>query len=207
MPMETELKYLGANLDDMHHRLQALGADFQGKRFESNIVFDDPERSLKERGILVRLRDDGRRILTLKRPPAGPIPLGVKAWDEHETAVDDPLAIEILLETLGYGPAFAYEKVREEWLFRACHICLDLLPFGEFVEIEGEPEAIPVAAAALGLVACESSIKNYHQLNREYREAEGLEPRESFVFAPDQKKALLAQLSLASFSGQLPHRS
>lgn len=190
MPMETELKYLGANLDDVRIRLQALGADFQGKRFEFNIVFDDARRSLKERGVLVRLRDDGRRILTLKRPPVGPVPRGVKAWDEHETVVADPAVIETLLETLGFGPAFAYEKVREEWLFRECHVCLDLLPFGEFVEIEGDPEAIHVAATALGLDACEASVKNYHQLHREFRESQGLAPLESFVFDPDRKKAV-----------------
>ncbi|BBD07503.1 class IV adenylate cyclase [Desulfovibrio ferrophilus] len=207
MPMETELKYLGVNLDDVRHRLQALGADFQGKRFESNIVFDDEQRSLKGRGILVRLRDDGRRILTLKRPPAGPVPEGVKAWDEHETRIDDPGVIETLLGTLGYAPAFSYEKVREEWILEGCHICLDQMPFGDFLEIEGDPLAIPVAASALGVKSCEASTKNYHQLNREHREAVGLEPRESFVFDSDKKKALLAQLSKASESGQIPHRS
>ena len=72
MPMETELKYLDADLDAVRDRLHAWGADFQARRFETNTVFDDAAKSLKARGILVRLRSDGREILTLKRPPQGP---------------------------------------------------------------------------------------------------------------------------------------
>lgn len=194
MPLETELKYLGANLDDVRHRLQALAADFQTKRFESNIVFDDADRSLKARGILIRLRDDGRKLLTVKRPPAGPVPEGVKAWDEDETALDNPEAVEVLLATLGVEEAFRYEKVREEWDFMGCHICLDLLPFGEFVEIEGQPEAIGPAAEALGLDACTPSQANYHQLNRDHRAAHGLEYRDSFVFEDGERQRLQAGL-------------
>lgn len=195
MPLETELKYLGANLDDVRARLQSLGADFQTKRFESNTVFDDADRTLKARGILVRLRDDGRKLLTLKRPPEEPVPQGVKAWDEDETELDNPGAVEVLLETLGLSPAFRYEKVREEWKFKGCHICLDVLPFGEFVEIEGPPEAIAEAANSLGLGAGEASQANYHQLNREYRAARGLEPEDSFVFEAGEKRELLAALA------------
>ena len=194
MPLETELKYLGANLDDVRHRLQSLGADFQTKRFESNTVFDDAHRSLKARGILVRLRDDGRKLLTLKRPPAGPVPEGVKAWDEDETTLDNSEAVEVLLATMGLEAAFRYEKVREEWHFNGCHICLVLLPFGDFVEIEGPPEQIGPAATALGLDACEPSTANYHQLNREHRAAHGLEPRDSFVFEDEERRRLQAVL-------------
>lgn len=195
MPMETELKYLDADLDAVRDRLHALGADFQARRFESNTVFDDGVRSLKERGVLVRLRDDGRNILTLKRPPQGPVPEGVKAWDEQETEVAVPAAVRELLATLGYGPAFAYEKVREEWGFMGCHICLDHLSFCDVVEIEGEPSAIPKAAEALGLDVLVSSTANYHQLNREYRERNGLPPQEGFTFGEDEAKRLREELS------------
>jgi len=206
MPMETELKYIGANLDDVRHRLQTLDADFQGKRFESNTVFDDDARSLKVRGVLVRLRDDGRRILTVKRPPEGPVPQGVKAWDEHETRVDNPEAVAVLLQTLGLAPAFAYEKLREEWGFMGCHICLDQLPFGFFVEIEGPPEAIPEAARALGLDLCEPSTANYHELNRQYRRDAGLPPQDSFTFEPGQRRAFIERWGIETDSGQNGNR-
>lgn len=182
MPLETELKYLGVDLPALRARLQALGADFQARRFERNLVFDDAARSLRQRGILVRLREDGRNFLTLKRPPAGPVPEGVKAWDERETELTDPGAVQAVLETLGLAVAFVYEKEREEWAFGGCHICLDHLPFGDFVEIEGEPEALFAAARDLGLDGHETSTKNYHQLNREHRAAHGLPGDDNFTF-------------------------
>lgn len=186
MPLETEVKYLGVDLDALRERLQALGADFQADRFERNLVFDDPSRNLKEKSILVRLREDGRSILTLKRPPEGPTPDGVKTWEEHETELADASAVQATLETLGYAVAFAYEKYRGEWEFGGCHICLDRLPFGDFVEIEGEPEAIFEAARALGLEGNETSTKNYHQLNREFRAEHGLPEDDNFVFGEDE---------------------
>lgn len=182
MPLETELKYLGADLAALRARLQSLGAECQGRRFERNLVFDDAARSLKERGILVRLREDGRSILTLKRPPEGPVPDGFKSWDEHETVLDNAAAVRETLRTLGYEVAFAYEKYREEWAFSGCHICLDELPFGDFVEIEGAPEAIGAAARALGLDGLETSTDNYHRLNREHRVANGLPEDDNFTF-------------------------
>jgi len=96
----------------------------------------------------------------------------------------DSGVVQAVLQTLGCEVAFAYEKWREEWKFGGCHICLDQLPFGDFVEIEGPPESIFAAARVLGLDSRHSSTENYHQLNREYRAAEGLPEDDNFVFPP-----------------------
>lgn len=207
MPMETELKYGNADLDAVRDTLHALDADFQARRFETNVVFDDEARSLKGRGVLVRLRSDGRNILTLKRPPEGPAPEGVKAWDEEETRVDDPGAVAALLSTLGYAPAFSYEKLREEWLFMGCHVCLDHLPFGDFVEIEGDPAAIGPAASALGLDPESATTADYHRLNAEYRRAAGLPPMDGFRFGDEERRLLAGTETNKAESGQIPHRS
>ncbi|WP_461209974.1 class IV adenylate cyclase [Desulfocurvus sp. DL9XJH121] len=192
MPMETELKYLDADLDAVRSSLHALGADFQARRFETNEVFDDAKKSLSGRGVLVRLRSDGRNILTLKQPPDEPVPQGVKAMLEEETQVDDPWAVRALFTALGLRRAFSYEKLREEWEYGGCHICLDHLPFGDFVEIEGEPEALRAAARDLGLDALETSTANYHQLNREHRARLGLPHEDGFAFDPDEAERLRA---------------
>ena len=207
MPLEIELKYPDADLDAVRDRLHALGADFQARRFETNTVFDDAAKSLKARGILVRLRSDGREILTLKRPPEGPVPEGVKVWDEEETTLDNPAAVAATLATLGYGPAFVYEKLREEWTFGGCHICLDHLPFADVVEVEGEPGAIEAAARGLGLDSASASTADYHQLNREYRERSGLPPEEGFAFAPDEARRLREGVISSGISGQIPRSS
>lgn len=195
MPLEIELKYLGVDLDAVSAKLHALGGDFKGKRFESNAVFDDATRSLKERGILVRLRSDGRKLLTVKMPPTGPVPEGVKVWDERETSVEDLGTIEALLDVLGYFKAFCYEKVREEWAFEGCHVCLDHMPFGDFIELEGEPEAIRQCAKSLDLASLETSTENYHALNKAYRLENSLPPNDNFVFDPDERERLISENS------------
>lgn len=193
MPLEIELKYLDVDLEAVSETLRELGATFEGKRFESNTVFDDDARSLKQRGILVRLRDDGRNILTLKKPPQTPVPQGVKVWDERETELDDPDAIRAVLDVLGCREAFQYEKVREEWVYGGCHVCLDHMPFGDFVELEGAVEDIEACAAALGIAENKTSTDNYHQLNKAYRRANNLPENDSFVFSASDRKRLIRE--------------
>ena len=57
MALEMELKYLDADLDALALRLKDEGGTTSGPYFESNMVFDDPERSLKQTETLPRLRE------------------------------------------------------------------------------------------------------------------------------------------------------
>lgn len=196
MALEIERKYLDVDHADLRRRLEALGAEPLGRWFESNEVYDDPARSLKGAGTLLRLREkQGRAVLTLKRRPDAPSPAGVKVYEEHETEVADAAALRAILAGLGYAPAFAYEKVREKWKLHGCAICLDALPFGDFLEIEGGPDAIEACAAALALAPETSSTATYHELNRLHREGAGLPPQESFTFPGGQASALREELA------------
>jgi adenylate cyclase class 2 len=195
MALECELKYLEADLADLADRLRLAGAKTSGRYFEANTVFDRPDRSLKRDGILLRLREkQGRAVLTVKRPPEAPAPSALKIFEEIETGVDDGAAMAGALETLGFAPAFRYEKVREKWRYMDCFICLDRLPFGDFVEIEGDEPQVLACAAQLGLNAACTTKATYHGLNIEYRVAKGLEPDENFVFEPGERAALLDEL-------------
>jgi adenylate cyclase class 2 len=71
-------------------------------------------------------------------------------------------------------------------------VCLDRLPFGRFVEIEGEREAIFRTARELGLDLDSATTETYHALNRQAREQDGGKPSESFVFDPEQRARLQA---------------
>jgi adenylate cyclase class 2 len=195
MALECELKYLEADLIDLADRLRAAGAGTSGRYFEANTVFDRPDRSLKRNGILLRLREKGgRAVLTVKRPPEDPEPSALKVFEEIETGVEDGAAMAEALDALGFAPAFRYEKVREKWRYMDCTICLDRLPFGDFVEIEGDEDRVLACAAELGLNAACTTKATYHGLNIEYRVAKGLEPDENFVFGPAEKAALLDEL-------------
>ncbi len=196
MALEIERKYLDADHDALRRRLQALGAAFLGRWFESNEVYDDPARSLKGAGTLLRLREkQGRHVLTLKRRPEAPSPAGVKVYEEHETEVADGAALRAILSGLGYAPAFAYEKVREKWKLNGCALCLDALPFGSFLEIEGPLEGIEACGQALALAPESASTATYHELNRLYRERAGLPPEESFTFPRGVAEALREELA------------
>jgi len=179
------VKFLGVDIGALLPRLEAAGATCCGACFERNEVFDTPERGLRGQDVLLRLRSAGKSVLTLKRRPEVPTPAGVKVFDEFETEVADPEAMRSILIGLGYLEAFRYEKIRATWRLAHATVCLDRLPFGDFVEIEGAPEAIADCAARLGLDISGASTKTYHQLNREHRAASGLPAEESFIFPED----------------------
>ncbi len=192
MPREIERKFLDPDLGAVRRSLQALGAEGQGPHVERNVVFDTPERALKARGVLLRLREAGAALLTLKRPPDTPGPAGFKVWEEVETVVADPAAMRAVLLGLGYVEAFCYEKVRETWLVGGVHVCLDRLPFGDVVELEGEAADIEALVPRVCLASARTSVQTYHDLNREFRARHGLAPAESFVFAQGEAERALA---------------
>jgi len=195
MALECELKYLEADLSDLADRLEKAGAQTSGRYFEANTVFDRSDRSLKKDGILLRLREKrGKTVLTVKRPHNTPAPSALKVFEEIETGVEDGAAMAEALSTLGFAPAFRYEKVREKWRHLDCTICLDHLPFGEFVEIEGDEPQVLACAAKLGLNASCTTKATYHGLNIEYRVEKGLEPDENFVFESAEKASLIDEL-------------
>ena len=214
MSLEIEVKFLDADHAALRQHLTSLDALCLGRWFESNTVFDDEQRSLKATGTLLRLREkSGRFILTLKRATdecTADMALGssldmapdilpenaelcAKICHEHETDVDDAQSMRAILAGLGYTPALRYEKVREKWTLLGCEVCLDTLPFGDFVEIEGNEEDIRACAKALALPGEKASTATYHDLNRQARRAQGRQPDESFVFDDAVKSRLLAR--------------
>jgi adenylate cyclase class 2 len=193
MGLEVERKYSVDDLDAVRQSLRDRGASWKDRCFEHNVVFDTADRSLKSRGMLLRLRQTGRRgVLCLKRPPAQEAASQeAKVFEEVESDVEHPEQLQELFRGLGYCDAFRYEKLREQWVLDECLICLDLLPFGRYVEIEGSPEAISRCALQLGLEAERWTTKTYHQLNQERLAEKGLTPDESFVFQEPERSRLI----------------
>lgn len=199
MAFETELKFLGVNVASLRGTLSSLGAICKGRHVERNLVFDTPDRLFKQSEMLLRLRskiwrDREVAVLTLKRPPAGPVPEDVKVYDERETVVQSFDGTCGILEGLGYDAAFRYEKVREEWQLDDVEICLDSMPFGDVAELEGEREAIFACAGRLGLSMDNASTGTYHDLNRAWRASEGLPPDDNFCFTTSRLQELIEGL-------------
>ncbi len=195
MALEVERKYLNADPESLRSRLARLSALGPDRHFEENLVFDDAQGSLRHGDVLLRLRRAGdRALLTVKRRTPESRNATCKVREEVEVKVGDFFAARTILEALGFSPAMAYEKVREAWRLHECQVCLDILPFGFFVEIEGTEDRIDACARELGLAALPSSCATYHELHQDWLRQQGLPPRAGFSFSESQRRRLEEEL-------------
>lgn len=149
-PTEVEVKFQVQRLADVSRRLEDLGAIVECKRvLEHNLRFDTPDRRLEREHRGLRLRQDSTNTITFKGPTSHSD--GIRVRTEIETRVDDFSRARLLLEALGYVVTFEYEKYRTTYALAGTRIMLDELPYGDFIEIEGDPQSIKVVAGQLGL--------------------------------------------------------
>jgi adenylate cyclase class 2 len=148
---ETEAKFYIAHLDRVDARLHELQASLvQPRVLETNLRFDLPDGSLTSAGRVLRLRLDTQARLTYKG--AGQNKSGVLDRQEIEFIVEDERKARQFLEALGYQKSMSYEKYRTTYELGDALIMLDELPYGTFLEIEGETvEEIRDIAAKLHL--------------------------------------------------------
>src|SRR2546421_179289 len=85
----------------------------------------------------------------------------------------DADALASILEALGYRPALVYEKRRAAWRVAGAEVVLDELPFGLFVEIEGEEEAILEAEKILKLETARAEHAPYPELTLRHGKKNG----------------------------------
>ncbi|HVF44624.1 MAG TPA: class IV adenylate cyclase [Pyrinomonadaceae bacterium] len=164
MAIEIEKKYrlTRERLGPLRLRLRETGAEAaRGEEFEENTIYTGP--GLDPRGRVLRLRRvNGRALFTFKE--RDPSPSAVKRQREEETAVSDADALAAILEALGYRPALVYEKRRATWRLGGVEVVIDELPFGLFLEIEGEEPAILEAEKLLKLEDAEAEHAPYPEL-------------------------------------------
>lgn len=154
MAIETEIKFRVDDLPGFTQRLQAAGFALQTPRtFESNVLYDTPDRKMRLRTEILRIRNyGGLWTLTHKRlPDAGPGEDRHKHRVETETAIADGEALAQIFQSLGLVAAFRYEKWRTEWRDAEGHCVVDETPIGNYAELEGPPAWIDSAAARLGV--------------------------------------------------------
>ena len=134
---EIEAKFYVRDLKKIEARIQKLDSRLiQARVLETNIRFDLPDSGLSSTGQVLRLRQDTKTRLTYKN--AGSKKQGVVNRTEIEFVVEDFDKAKNFLEALGYRKFLQYNKYRTTYELEHCHIMLDELPYGEFVEIESE---------------------------------------------------------------------
>lgn len=180
MPMqaaEIELKFPVDDVQALRLRVAELGFWLQTEStFESNTLYDTPERSLRAEKQILRIRWYGARcILTHKRKAdAGDADSKYKTRIETETVVEDGDAMAEILRQLGYRAAFRYEKFRTEWAdANGGHLVLDETPIGIWAELEGAPEWIDSVLERLGVDAGRCLTDSYGTLFLQWKERTG----------------------------------
>jgi adenylate cyclase, class 2 len=154
---EIEVKIPVASLSTFERQLDQAGFHLDTPRtLEQNTLYDTPNRDLKARGEILRVRVYGKRhIVTHKRHPDGEdLTSMYKTRIETESEVADGRALADIFTRLGYGPAFRYEKYRSEYTHPNApggHLVLDETPIGNFAELEGPTEWIDHMLMILGI--------------------------------------------------------
>ena len=154
MAIETEIKFRVEDVDELAAKLRQAGFHEQTPRtFESNVLFDTPDRKMRARTEILRIRNyGGKWVVTHKRlPDVGPGEDAHKHRIETETEVADGDVLAEVFLSIGLVKAFRYEKWRSEWSDGEGHCVIDETPIGNYAELEGEPQWIDHTAARLGV--------------------------------------------------------
>ena len=161
--LEIEVKFYLTEIEGIRARILELGAKSNGRLFETNIRYEDKNKSLMRKKSLLRLRQDEKATLTFKsRPPERS--KAFKIYKELEVEVNEFETMSHILEALGYHPAQKYEKWRETIALGQTWFCLDSMPYGNFLEIEGAEKEIRHYASELGLNWRKRIIFNYLEI-------------------------------------------
>jgi len=158
--LEIEVKFYIADLEGIRNKILKLGAKSKGRLFETNIRYEDKINSLIKKKSLLRLRQDEKATFTLKSSP----PVKSKDYkivNELEVEVSDFATMDQILKTLGFHPEQKYEKWRETIVLDQTVFCLDSMPYGDFLEIEGQEKDIRYYASKLDLNWQKRIIFNY----------------------------------------------
>src|SRR5579863_693224 len=151
--------------------VQAGGRLETPRRLIVDRLFDTVDARLRAGGTTCRLRrEPGQALLTFKGPAQ---PGRVKTREETETTVADPDQMERILEQLGYRRCFTAEKYREEYRLGPALITVDETPIGVYVEIEGTPERIDMAAEQLARSPADYRLESYPRLYAAWCAAHG----------------------------------
>jgi adenylate cyclase class 2 len=163
--LETELKLRIPATGPFRARLEALGfRETVPAQAEVSVLWDR-DGELRAAGSALRTRRYAGAVRLTWKGPRVPDPI-LKIRPEHETGLEDGEALEAILRALGFAPVLRLEKVRAVWERPELEACLDETPFGCYLELEGDPQAIRAAMEGLGLAPDRAEPRSYPELYR-----------------------------------------
>jgi adenylate cyclase class 2 len=168
-PVETEIKVRVENLVKARALLRRHSFKITTPRvFEQNLVLDDERGTIRERGMLLRVRAAGKVVTCTFK---GPEMHGRhKRREEREFGASDLESCVAVFGALGFREVFRYEKYRTEFA-RGSEpglVALDETPVGNFMELEGPARWIDHTAKLLGFPREAYITDSYGQLYQEW---------------------------------------
>jgi adenylate cyclase class 2 len=181
MNEEIEIKLEVDDLDKEIEKITRLGATLvHNFEFEDNLIFDFKDRSLKNRGTVLRIRAYGDKCTTTLKEKVSE-ESRYKIRSEVEMGIDDPDSLKKIFQSLGLQVVYRYQKYRSEYHLGDLHICCDRTPIGNFLELEGKKEDIDNTALSLGYSKNDYINISYLAYHMKYLESKGI-PLENMLF-------------------------
>ena len=187
---ETELKFVVDEISTFHAVVDRLGLTLKTPRtFEGNTLFDTPDRQLRAKRQILRLREYGSHFVVTHKRMRDPNATDgrYKTRIETETDVEDGSAMAEVFCQLGFCPAFRYEKFRTEWdapptgQLPGGHLVLDETPIGVWAELEGDPAWIESMLERMSIPPERCTVESYGALFLKWKERTG-SPAENLSF-------------------------
>lgn len=154
---EVELKGFAtsdAEAEDARRRLERAGATLVYEGRLEDRRYDMPDKSLALRDHVLRLRVyRGARITTSLdfKGPTG-YAEGFKVREELTVGADDPIALARILEAMGYVITREIDREIVQYTLAGATVRFERYPRMDIlIEVEGAPDAIEAAIAALAL--------------------------------------------------------
>lgn len=174
---EVELKAVLDDWDAARTALEHAGAElrFEGKL--SDRRFDTAERALASRDVVLRLRSYSdasgtRSELGWKGPTS--YEAGYKVRHELATSVTSTETMMAILGHLGFGVTHAIDRRIVQYHLAGAVVRLERYPrMDDLVEVEGTPEAIERAIAALGVPRASFTTDRLRDFVARYRARTG----------------------------------
>jgi predicted adenylyl cyclase CyaB len=174
---EVELKAVVDDWSERRRRIEAAGArlTFAGRLEDRR--FDTRARDLAARDEVLRLRvyrNDDREMAELGWKGPTSTDGGYKVREELQTATSDVRSMERILGALGYVITRAIDREIAQYDLAGTTIRFERYPrMDDLVEVEGAPEGIERAIAALGIPRSAFTAERLPKFVRRYQARTG----------------------------------
>lgn len=191
MNKEIEIKICLEDKEGLQKKLLTLGWKAVNTVFHKTYLVTTPNEGLFKKGIYPRVRIEGDKTrFTIKVKPVEQKGIDDREMkffqrEEHEIWVEDAEELVRMLAILGLTEVLVDEKYRQTWESEELanlSVVIDTLPFGCYMEIEGQKEEIDQMIKKLGLENKERITIAYRRVYQDYCKKMGIKEEKKLVF-------------------------